>query len=90
MHSFIPELQKVRHIVNDENVMQDGYQLSSSRRSPTSIRKSKIFDRTKSFDKYLKVDSSAKGRIGRSPDTKKKIFNLSTAPSKARQREAIN
>lgn len=70
--------------------MQDGYQLSSSRRSPTSIRKSKIFDRSKSFDRYLKTDSSVKGRIGKTPDSKKKIFNLSTAPSKGKQREAIN
>lgn len=43
--------------------MQDGYQLSTERRTPNSIRKSKIFEKTKSFDKNLKNMSASKNTL---------------------------
>jgi hypothetical protein len=57
---------------------------------PNSIRKSKIFDRSSSFDKYLKTTQSPNRRkAGDSPDSKKKIFTLSTAPSKMKKKKEL-
>lgn len=52
---------------------------------PHSIRKSKIFERTTSADKVLRENSTLKRNTSRTPETKKKIFTLSTAPSKAKR-----
>jgi hypothetical protein len=58
---------------------------------PNSIRKSKIFERTTSSDNYLRVQQSASRRnISKTPENKKKIFNLSTAPSKSKQKDIQN
>ena len=63
--------------------------MTSSRRMPNSIRKSKIFERTISADKGLRENSALRRNTSRTPEAKKKIFTLSTAPSKAR-RDAAN
>jgi hypothetical protein len=58
---------------------------------PNSIRKSKIFERTTSSDNYLRNQNSVSRRnISKTPDNKKKIFNLSTVPSKSKHRDMNN
>lgn len=56
VHSFIPEEAKKISKQDENAIVESGYKLGSSRRVlGTSIRKSKIFDRTSSSDNYLKI-----------------------------------
>lgn len=87
VNSFTHEAQRPK-LENNEN-LEEGYQITSSRRMPNSIRKSKIFERTISADKGLRENSTLKRNSNRTPETKKKIFTLSTAPSKIKK-DGIN